>query len=136
MVAKYNQVEPEKPKKIITYIDPLSGEPILLMVEDDGSEVTPPTPNKYADMQFIGWAKIVDPNENTVYVAKYAPDCRNENPKPPTPADDPEPSTPDNPSGGKAPNTGDPYSPYEWMLLAMGSGALMVALRRKTKKVS
>ena len=133
LVAKYNQVEPEpeKTKKIITYIDPLSGKPVLLSVEDDGTEIVPPEPNKYDDMQFLGWVEVVDPNGNKVYVAKYAADCRNAEPAPPAPSNNPEPP------GNKAPNTGDPYRPYEWMTLGLGSGALVVALlKRKARRAS
>ena len=126
LVAKYNEKlpEPAPAKKTTSYIDPVSGKLIKSEVTDDPSSVIPPTPSTYGNMQFVEWAEIVDANGNTVFVAKYATDCKNAPPS--TPADPP----------AIAPPTGDENNMMLWIYLAIAALAtimIVLIIRRRNQ---
>ena len=75
-------------------------------------------------MQFVEWAEIVDANGNTVFVAKYATDCKNAPPS--TPADPP----------AIAPPTGDENNMMLWIYLAIAALAtimIVLIIRRRNQ---
>ena len=119
LVAKYNEKLPAPvSKKTTSYIDPVSGKLLKSEVTDDPSSVEAPTPASYPSMQFVEWAEIEDANGNTVFVAKYAVDCKN---SPAPPESKPSP----------APNTGDSSTPIKWVVIGTVAGLGMMVSRRR-----
>lgn len=83
LVAKYNEKVTPDNRKVVSYIDPQTGELIISEITDDISSIKPPNNPSHDGFTFLGWEEVVDANGNHVFVAKYAPDCANN----PTPAD-------------------------------------------------
>ena len=110
LMAKYNEVPPEPARKLISYIDPQTGE--IIMSGYDGDPITPPAGPAHDDMSFVGWMEVIDANGNKIYVAKYASDCSNRPTPAPTPTDPTDPTNPTDSKGNAetAPgeNSGDP----------------------------
>ena len=136
LVAKYNETPkpPEKEKRTISYIDPESGNPVLLSVDaDEAASITPPAPEAHEGKQFIGWLQVTDTAGNTIYVARYScpecEDCKN------TPAPPAEPAK----TPTAAPMTGDMNNMMLWILVAVIAVSTMLIIlllrqRSKTKK--
>ena len=136
LVAKYNETPkpPEKEKRTISYIDPESGNPVLLSVDaDEAASITPPAPEAHEGKQFIGWLQVTDTAGNTIYVARYScpecEDCKN------TPAPPAEPAK----TPTAAPMTGDMNNMMLWILVAVIAVSTMLIIlllrqRSKTKR--
>jgi len=73
LVATYSDI-PKEVIPIVTYIDPQSGDPILVSVKSkDPYSVKVPDAPKHKGLRFLGWIKVKDEAGNTIFVAQYAP---------------------------------------------------------------
>ena len=133
LVAKYNETPkpPAKEKRTISYIDPESGNPVILSVDaDEAASITPPAPEAHEGKQFIGWLQVTDTAGNTIYVARYScPECEDCKNTPAPPAKTPE----------AAPDTGDMNNMMLWILVAVIAVSTMLIIlllrqRSKTKR--
>ena len=97
LVAKYNK------ETLVTYIDPISGEPIVKSeYTEDIHSVTDPNDPSHDGYTFTGWKDIVDSDGNHMRIATFKCNCASPGPGP-TPC-------PVNPTGYTPPRTGIVYS--------------------------
>lgn len=121
LVAIYSDI-PTTVTPVTTYIDPQSGEPVLISeITNDPSSVKVPADPKHNDLQFVGWVKSVDAGGNTIFVAKFKADCANNA----------------NATGnGKGINTGEGNELILWVSTMFAAGALLsihLEMRRRQR---
>ena len=94
LVAKY-----DKNDLLVTYVDPLSGSPIVKdeYTDDPGSVIDPSNP-AHSGFIFTGWKEVLDSAGNHIRVATYKCNCPSPGP------------CPVNPTGYTPPRTGIVYS--------------------------
>ena len=94
LVAKY-----DKSDLLVTYVDPLSGSPIVKdeYTDDPGSVIDPSNP-AHSGFIFTGWKEVLDSAGNHIRVATYKCNCPSPGP------------CPVNPTGYTPPRTGIVYS--------------------------
>ena len=121
LVATYSQ-KPVK-ENTTSYIDPQSGEPLLVSeVTDNPDSVKPPKDPKHPNLVFIGWKKVTDASGNTIYVAEYGCECSNGSPNPKS-------------VDKSRVNTGDDNMLYVWiwiLLLSAVSFVLTAMMRNRS----